>query len=113
MKLLRKDKLLKLKKKNQGNIKLSQAIVKLIKDIENAEWKGKFELIEKRPDADRVHTDDFFFFDINIHRLLILILFNEQYAEIIWVGNHAEYDKTFKGNKKTIETWLRNHGKIN
>ena len=53
-----------------------------------------------------------FFFDINIHRTLTLIVFNEQNAEILWVGNHDEYDTTFKGNKKTIETWLRNHGKI-
>lgn len=43
---------------------------------------------------------------------MIMIFFNEQEAEILWVGNHDEYDKTFKGNKKTIETWLRNQGKI-
>lgn len=112
MKLLRKDKLLKLKRKNQGNLKLIKAIDKFIEDIENSELKDKFELIESRPDADRVHSNDFFFFDINIHRTLALVVFNEQYAEILWVGNHDEYDSTFKGNKKTIETWLRNHGKI-
>jgi len=112
LKLLRKDKLLKLKRKNQGNLKLIKAIDKLIEDIENSELKDKLELIELRPDADRVHSNDFFFFDINIHRTLTLIVFNEQYAEILWVGNHDEYDSTFKGNKKTIETWLRNHGKI-
>ena len=112
MKLLRKDKLLKLKRKNQGNLKLIKAIDKLIEDIENSELKDKIELIESRPDADRVHSNDFFFFDINIHRTLALVVFNEQYAEILWVGNHDEYDSTFKGNKKTIETWLRNHGKI-
>ena len=112
MKLLRKDKLLKLKRKNQGNLKLSKAIDKLIEDIGNSELKDKLALIESRPDADRVHSKDFFFFDINFHRTLALIVFNEQYAEILWVGNHDEYDSTFKGNKKTIETWLRNHGKI-
>ena len=112
MKLLRKDKLLKLKKKNHGNLKLTKAIDKLIEDIESSEWKDKLQVIESRPDADRVHSEDFFFFDINIHRTLTLIGFNEEYAEILWVGNHDEYDSTFKGNKKTIETWLRNHGKI-
>lgn len=112
MKLLRKDKLLKIKRKNQGNLKLTKAIDKLIEDIESSELKDKIDLIESRPDADRVHSEDFFFFDINIHRTLALIVFNEQYAEILWVGNHDEYDSTFKGNKKTIETWLRNHGKI-
>lgn len=112
MKILRKDKLLKFKKKNQGNLKLEKAIGKLIEDIESSDWNDKFELIKLRPDADRVHSEDFFFFDINIHRTLALIVFNERYAEILWVGNHDEYDSTFKGNKKTIETWLRNHGKI-
>ena len=113
MKLIRKDKLLKFKRKNRGSSKLCNAIDKLISDdIENAEWKDKIELIEARPDADRVHSEDFFFFNLNIHRTLILIVFNEQYAEILWVGNHDEYDLIFKGNKNTIETWLRNHGKI-
>jgi len=93
-------------------LQLTKAIDKLIDDIENADWKDKLELIESRPDADRVHSKDFFFLDINIHRTLALIVFTEQYAEIIWVGNHDDYDFTFKGNKKTVETWLRNHGKI-
>ena len=84
----------------------------MIEDIENSEWKDKLELTEIRPDANRVHSEDFFFLDINIHRTLALIVFHEQYAEILWVGNHDEYDSTFKGNKNTIETWLRNHGKI-
>jgi len=68
---LRKGKLLKLKRKNRGNVRLSKAIHKLT-----------------------------------------LVVFSEQYAEILWVGNHDDYDNTFKGNKNTIETWLRNHGKI-
>jgi mRNA interferase HigB len=43
---------------------------------------------------------------------MILIVFDEQEAEILWIGTHSEYDRTFKGNKKTIESWLRNQGKI-
>lgn len=70
MKLIRKDKLSKLKRKNQGNLNLTKAINKLIEDIESSEWKDKLELIESRPDADRVHSENFFFFDINIHRTL-------------------------------------------
>ena len=84
----------------------------MIEDIETADWKDKFDIIKKRPDADRVHGDNFYFFDINIHRTMIMIMFHEQEAEILWVGNHDEYDTIFKGNKKTIETWIRNQGKI-
>ncbi|MBI9066710.1 MAG: hypothetical protein JEZ09_05415 [Salinivirgaceae bacterium] len=55
---------MKLKRKNQGNLKLLKAIDELIEDIENSNWKDKIELIESRPDADRVHSDDIFFLDI-------------------------------------------------
>lgn len=112
MELLRKDRLIKLRKKNRGNTKLVKAINKLIEDIESANWQDRFDILNNRSDADRIYGDNFYFFDINIHRTMIMILFNEQEAEILWVGNHDEYDKTFKGNKKTIETWIRNQGKI-
>ncbi len=112
MYIIHKSKLLKLKRKNQGNIRLLKAIDRLISEIENSEWKNKMDVIKLRPDADRVHSDNFFFFDINIHRTMILIVFEEQEAEVLWVGNHAEYDKVFKGNKRTIEKWLRKQGKI-
>lgn len=112
MDLIHKSKLLKLKRKNQGNVKLLKAIDKLISDIENSDWENKMDVITTRPDADKVHSDNFFFFDINVHRTMILIVFDEQEAEVIWVGSHSEYDKTFKGNKKTIESWLRKQGKI-
>lgn len=46
LKLLRKDKLLKFKRKNQGNLKLNKAIDKLVEDIENSDWKDKLELVE-------------------------------------------------------------------
>ena len=103
---------MKLRRKNRGNVKLLKEIDRLIKDLEIAEWRNKLDVIETRLDADRVNNENFFFFDINIHRTMILVEFSEQEAEIIWVGNHSEYDKIFKGNKSTIETWLRNNGKI-
>ncbi len=108
MELLRKDRLLKLKKKNKGNSRLSGAIDKLILDIENARWSTKLEVKKIRPDADCVHSDGFYFFDIHIHRTMVLIVFEQNEATIIWTGTHDEYDVTFKGNKNTIRKWLRN-----
>jgi len=110
--LLNKRKLLKLEKKNQGNKKLTEAIKKLIEDIENSEWQNPLEIKEVRPDADNVHPEGFYFFNINIHRTMILIVFEDSEASIVWTGNHQEYDKTFKGNKNTIEKWLRNQNLI-
>jgi len=112
LELLHKSRLLKLKRKNQGNVKLLKAVDRLIYEIENSDWQNKMDVIKDRLDADRVHSDNFFFFDINVHRTMILIVFDEQEAEVLWVGSHSEYDKIFKGNKKTIESWLRHQGKI-
>lgn len=108
MELLRKNKLTKLKRKNRGNRKLISAIDKLISDIESANWTKKTDVKSARPDADCVHSDGFYFFDINVHRTMILIVFDDDEATIIWMGSHDEYDNTFKGNKTTIEKWLRN-----
>ena len=108
MELLSKHKLIKLKKKNRSNKKLISAIDKLISDIESAQWTKMTEIKETRPDADCVHSDGFYFFDINIHRTMILIIFEDDEATVVWTGSHDEYDKTFKGNKNTIEKWLRN-----
>lgn len=44
--LLRKHKLIKLKNKNRGNIKLIKAINKLILDIENARWTKQTDIKE-------------------------------------------------------------------
>lgn len=110
--ILRKDKLLKLKIKNRGNVRLLKAIDSLIDDIEKARWKTKSNILVKRPDADCIHSDGFYFFDIRIHRVMILIVFEDNEATIIWTGSHDEYDLTFKGNKQTIEGWLRRQGFI-
>ena len=112
MELLRKHKLIKLKQKNRGNKKLTSAIDKLISAIESAEWTKKTEIRETRPDADCVHSDGFYFFDINIHRTMILIVFEDNEATVVWTGSHDEYDKTFKGNKSTIKKWLRKQNLI-
>lgn len=116
--LLRKDRLLKLKRKNLGNVQLTKAIDAIIDGIEKADWKSKQEIKEDRPDADCVHNDGFYFFNISIHRTMILIELDldeqdeENQATVIWAGSHDEYEGTFKNNKGTIEKWLRNQGLI-
>lgn len=119
MKILGKKHFIKLKKKNKGNLKLNKAIDKLISDLENAKWKNKDEVLKARGDADCVHKEGFYFFDLNIHRSLILIEYqpveadeDEGVANIIWVGSHEDYMRVFKNNKDTIEKWLRAQGLI-
>ena len=112
MRVVGKNKILKVKKKNIGNKKLCNAIEKLISDLEGFE-PDKQNINDIRNDADCVHNDGFYFFDIHIHRTLIMIELDENgEATIVWVGTHDEYEKSFKNNKNTIEKWLRSNGYI-
>lgn len=85
---------------------MSNAIVKLITDIESNKCQNEKDLRKNRPDADCVHSDGFYFFNLNVHRTMILIEFDEDEASIVWTGTHQEYEATFKNNKKTIKKWL-------
>lgn len=84
MKIVGKKILEKLKRKNKGNSLLISSIETLIKDLEETTFKNQTEILEKRKDADCVHNDGFYFFNINIHRTLVLIEFEEN-GEITFV----------------------------
>ncbi len=108
MRLIAKKKLEKLKRKNKGNTKLSRAIDDLVNEIESSNWKDEHVLKDARPDADCVHSDGFYFFDISVHRTLILIeIDDESEATVVWTGTHQEYETIFKNNKNTIKKWLK------
>lgn len=107
MEIVGKKILEKLKRKNKGNSLLASSIDNLITDIAANDFQTQSEIIKIRPDADCVHSDGFYFFNINIHRTLILIEFEDGKATIVWGGSHDDYEKTFKNNKNTIKKWLR------
>ena len=112
MRLIGKQKLEKLKRKNKGNVSLTKDINKLIVDIEMNEWKSKADLKETRSDANCVHSDGFYFFNLEVNRTMILVVFEEGEASVVWVGNHQEYEITFKNNKDTIKKWLKDNNWI-
>jgi mRNA interferase HigB len=108
--LVNRNKLERLKRKNRGNTKLIKAVDTLIYEIENADWKNPADVKRLRPDADNVHSDGFYFFNLNVHRTLILIEFEENgEATVVWAGSHQEYEKTFRNNKNTIKKWLHDN----
>ena len=112
MRIIGKKVIAKIKKKNRGNTKLCSEIDKLITDLENFKPQ-KERIYDVRNDADCVHNDGFYFFDIYIHRTLILIELNEDgEATIVWAGSHQEYEEIFKNNKLVVEKWLRKKGYI-
>ena len=88
---------------------MGNAIDKLIKDIEDHQWNNQTEINQTRPDADCVHNDGFYIFNINIHRTMILIEIDEKEASVVWVGTHQEYETTFKNNKNTIKKLLKSN----
>ncbi len=99
-------------RKNRGNSKLRSEIEKLLTIIEEANWEKPNQIKKDRPDADRVHSDGFYFFNISVDRTMILIELAEKEATIVWCGNHNEYNSTFKNNKSTIKKWLKSKGWI-
>jgi mRNA interferase HigB len=113
MEIVGRKRLEKFKRKNRGNTLLCKAIDKLLKQLETKDWNNPTELVKDRPDADKVHKEGFYFFNIHIHRIMILIEFEEGQATIVWCGTHDDYDLTFKNNKNTIEKWLKENGLIN
>ena len=57
--------------------------------------------------SDKFRTFNFLC-NINIHRTLILIEFEENgEATIVWAGSHDDYEMTFKNNRNVIKKWLR------
>jgi len=95
-------------RKNRGNSKLIKSVQKLVDEIETSNWKNPHELLENRPDADCVYGGEFYFFNINIHRTLIMIEFEVNgEATIVWAGNHDDYELTFKNNRNVIKKWLK------
>lgn len=91
-------------------MKLAKSIDKLILDIEQNEWNSQLELKQTRSDADCIHGKGFYFFNLNVHRTMVLIEFDEdKRSRIVWVGSHQDYNKTFKNNRNTIKKWLKDN----
>jgi len=94
-------------RKNSGNKKLKDEINNLLETLEGAKWSRPEDIKISRPDADRVHPDGFYFFNISSDRTMILIELEEDQASIVWCGSHQEYESTFRNNKNTIRKWLQ------
>ena len=109
MELDNKRLLEKLKRKNKGNKSLASEIDQLVDDIESHDWKNQTDLKISRTDADCVHSDGFYFFNIAVHRAMILIGFEEGEATVVWTGNHQQYEAVFKNNKNVIRKWLKSN----
>lgn len=107
MNVIGKDVLIKLRSKNRSNTRLVQAIDQLMTDLNNDSATSAEQFLETRKDADKVHNKGFYFFNLHIHRTLLLIDVMDNEATVVWAGTHEDYKAIFKNNKDTIEKWLR------
>jgi len=112
VRLLGKRLLVKYKKKNSGNIILMRAVDKLVADLEENKISSKEDLYMIRPDADQVHAEGFYFFNLVDHRTMILLEFTEDESTVVWCGDHDSYERTFRNNKQTIRKWLQSKNYI-
>ena len=114
MDIINRKLLEKLKRKNKGNVTLIFAVELLLNELEANEIKNQDERLKVRTDGDCVHSGEFYFLDINIHRSFVLIEFEENGdITIVWCGTHDEYENTFKNNKNTNRKWLKERELIN
>lgn len=67
MRIIGKKIILKIKSKNIGNQRLCNEIDRLIIDLESFDASSQ-KIEDLRKDADCVHNDGFYFFNINIYR---------------------------------------------
>ncbi|WP_439582604.1 type II toxin-antitoxin system HigB family toxin [Dyadobacter bucti] len=88
MRLVEKGILIKLKNKNRGNTKLTNAVDRLISDFEESGDISPDNLHQLRKDADKIHSDGIYFFNIHIHRVMLLIEFSQNRATVLWAGSH-------------------------
>lgn len=104
---------MKLKRKNIGNVQLTKTVDKFIEIVEGVEWKTELDIKKYRNDADNVHNQGFYFFDLSrAFRTLCSVSIKDKEVDVVWTGSHKEYELTFKNHKNAIATWLRNRGLI-
>jgi mRNA-degrading endonuclease HigB of HigAB toxin-antitoxin module len=77
--------------------------------IKNATWKTGADVRGTFPDADHI-AGGAYIFNVLSSRSLAMVYFQDEEVEIVWVGNHDDYEATFRNNKRTIIKFLREKG---
>jgi mRNA interferase HigB len=99
--------LLKFAKKNMT---LLGAVNEFVNAVQGATWNNDQDVKATFPNADRIFNNVYVFNITGADRSLALVFFKDGEVEIVWAGNHDEYDATLKNNKDTIRKFLRKKG---
>jgi mRNA interferase HigB len=93
----------------RGDATLEKAFNDFLAAVTAANWQNDADVKNTFHRADRI-LGGFYVFDIGSNHNLSLVLFNKGQFEIIWAGNHDDYEATFKNNKDTIKKFLKKKG---
>ncbi|MBC5994025.1 type II toxin-antitoxin system HigB family toxin [Pontibacter cellulosilyticus] len=80
-----------------------------VSKIKSSEWKSASDVKETFPDSDHI-VGDVYIFNISSSRSMAMVYFKEQEVEIVWAGNHDDYETTFRNNTSTIKKFLKKKG---
>ena len=87
---------------------LAKEFNKWIRIIKLAEWKKANDIKKTFKDVDTI-SKNIFIFNIKSSRSLCIVYFADKEIDIIWVGNHDDYDKKFNSKKKILK-FIQNKG---
>jgi mRNA-degrading endonuclease HigB of HigAB toxin-antitoxin module len=99
-----------LDKFTRNNATLKKAVDEFIQKVLAADWENDADVKVTFPDADRIFTEVYIFNLTRSDRTLAMVYFSEGELEIVWVGNHQDYERKLKNNKNTIRKFLRDQG---
>lgn len=89
---------------------LQKVINDFVEKVEKANWKNDADLKVTFPDADRIFKNVYVFDLTGSDRTLTLVYLVNEQVQIVWAGNHQEYERELKNNKDTIRKFLKQKG---
>jgi len=99
-----------LDKHAKNNTVLQKVIDEFVEKVEKAAWRNDADLKITFPDADRIFKNVYVFDLTGSDRTLTLVYFTNGQVQIVWAGNHQEYERELKNDKDTIRKFLKQKG---
>ena len=87
---------------------LEKKFSKWVEIIKTSNWKSSIDIKNTFKDVDTI-SKNIYIFNIKSSRSLCMVFFDDNELEIIWVGNHSNYEKKFNSKQKILK-FVENEG---
>jgi mRNA interferase HigB len=94
----------------KNNTVRQKVVNEFVKKVQRSTWKNDADVKADFPDADRIFSNVYVFDLTGSDRTLTLVYFINGQVQIVWAGNHQEYERELKNNKDTIRKFLKKKG---